>query len=315
MKKWIIFIGSFSFCFICILLVGEYFLRQIPNDYSTKMKSFLQQQEKVEVLILGSSHSYVGLNPAYFSPTTFNFANSSQTLDLDAQLLQKVVDQMPKLQTVIIPISYFSYVLALEDGKSASKIKNYNIYYHIYSHTFQWNNQFELLSQSPKANWKRYQKFLKYPTAEVFTDANGFKTKRIGKSKLNTTEALKNTLSNHTRALSDEKIQLRIAQNIAALQQMIALCRKKQIQVVLLTTPVQTSYLKGLDPVQKQHFIQQTSAVVSKNNHVKWGNYLEIDSIFTSEDFQDVDHLSIAGAKKLSILVNQQLLDRRNDAL
>lgn len=308
MKKWAIFIGSFSFCVFLILLSGEYFLRKIPNDFSTKMDAFQQQNEKIEILILGSSHTYVGLNPFYFKNETFNFANSSQTLDLDAQLFDKVKDDLPQLKTVIIPISYFSYVLALEDGKSAFKIKNYNIYYNVYSHTFQFKNQFEVLSQSPKENWMRCQKFLKFPAAEVFTDSNGFKSKRIGKSKLNATESLNNTLSNHTRDISDELIQLRIKQNAQALQRIIESCKEKNVQVILLTTPVQTSYLNGLNQAQKENFIQETTAIVSKNNHVKWFNYLEIDSIFTSEDFQDVDHLSIAGAKKLSILMNQHLM-------
>lgn len=308
MKKFTIFIVGFSFCLILVLLSGEYFLRTIPNDFSTKMKLFQQQKDKIEVLILGSSHAYVGVNPAYFISPTFNFANSSQTLDLDEQLFKKIKDDLPQLKTVIIPISYFSYVLALEDGKSAAKIKNYNIYYGIYSHTYELKNQFEILNQYPKVNWKRYQKYLAYPFAEVFTDANGFKSKGIGKKALSPAEALNNTLTNHTRNISDPLIQLRIDQNYHSLQQIIDWCQEKNINVVLLTTPVQASYLKGLDPIQKQDFLQKTETIVAKNNHLRWFNYLDLGHIFTSQDFKDVDHLSIDGAKKLSIMVNKELL-------
>ena len=126
MKKIALIVLSLSFCFFVPLISIEFFLRAIPNDFNEKSYYFHRNKEKIEVLILGSSHTFVGVDPNALSKPAFSLAYSSQTLDLDELIFDRVKNELPNLKTVIIPVSYFSYPLVLEDGTSHQKIKNYN---------------------------------------------------------------------------------------------------------------------------------------------------------------------------------------------
>ncbi|WP_396198942.1 hypothetical protein [Flavobacterium sp.] len=107
MKKFWLHILKIIVPIFIFFLVLEIALQKIPNDYQLK-KSYLDQNaSKINTLILGSSHTYFGINPEYFSKQTFNAAYVSQTLDLDKELLHHYKDKLTNLETVIIPISYF----------------------------------------------------------------------------------------------------------------------------------------------------------------------------------------------------------------
>ena len=120
------------FSLVILFLIGsEFLLRKIPNDYNYKANYLSKNGADIETLILGSSHTFYGLNPNYFSTKTFNAGHSSQSLDLDYLVFKKYYKKMNNLKNVIIPISYFSYPFTLNEGKSLDKITNYNIYYNV----------------------------------------------------------------------------------------------------------------------------------------------------------------------------------------
>jgi len=69
-------------CAICM----ELLLRQLPNDYKYKKEYLDAHANKIETLILGSSHSFFDLDPTYFSNITFNAGEVSQTLNYDFEI-------------------------------------------------------------------------------------------------------------------------------------------------------------------------------------------------------------------------------------
>ena len=79
------------FCLPILLgtLVLEVLLRNIPNDYSQKKEYLDENSSEIETLILGSSHSFYGLNPKYFSSKTFNASHISQSLNYDYKIINK----------------------------------------------------------------------------------------------------------------------------------------------------------------------------------------------------------------------------------
>lgn len=297
----ILFFATISFSSL------EFFLRAIPNDFSFKKYHLESSQDKIEILILGSSHTYVGLDPKLFSAPTYNLAYSSQTLDLDEKLFDQFKNQLPQLKTVIIPISYFSYVLCLEDGSSAHKIKNYNIYYSIYSHTLDWKNQTEIFHQPLSTSLYRLEKYIEDPTNEIKVDRNGFISKRYVKQDIDSIESAEHAVANHSKNLKDTLTQNRIASNLKALQSIITWCNANDVKVILLTSPVMRFYIDRLNKVQYNHMKQTTQQVVEQYPAVEWWNYMDSTRLFLPEDFQNADHLSQKGAQKWSKLINTKL--------
>lgn len=296
-------------CVLEILLIPmvsfEFFLRSIPNDFTRKQHSLKNIDDEVEILILGSSHAYVGLNPYYFDQKAFNMAYSSQSIDLDKEIWNKVKSQIPQLKTIIIPISYFSYGYTLENGNSAYKIKNYNIYYSIYSQSFRIENQLEILNHSIQQNWQHLQRAYKNPEAFVFVDNRGFNSRRIPLKKINWEESATHALKNHTLDLNDENTKVSIRKHVKYLEEIIQWSAEKNIRILLVSTPVTHFYHSKTNPQQLNHWKRTTQHLTTKYKHVEWLNYFENDSTFTIQDFQDADHLNMMGAEKLSRLVNQ----------
>ena len=94
--------------------------------------------------------------------------------------------------------------------------------------------------------------------------------------------------------------------NIITLQKIIALCKKKKVNIVFTTTPTHASYYKNLNTIQLEKTIKTISNLVKKNSNCIYLNFLESEK-FTNEDFYDADHLNEIGAKKLSLLLNNEI--------
>lgn len=99
----------FSVLVIGLLLIGELVVRSINTPYNYKTEWLRKNGEKVNTLVLGSSHTYYGIMPSVLGDSVFNIANISQTPEYDLAILKEFHPLMPNLKRVIIPISYFTY--------------------------------------------------------------------------------------------------------------------------------------------------------------------------------------------------------------
>ena len=124
MKKFLFHVSKIIIPIVLFFLVLEIAIRNIPNDYQLKKEYLDKNAEEINTLILGSSHTFYGVNPEYFSKKTFNAAYVSQSLDLDFEILNAYNSKLKKLKTVIIPISYFSLFETLETDIEKWRIKN-----------------------------------------------------------------------------------------------------------------------------------------------------------------------------------------------
>lgn len=307
MKKVLIVVLGISFCFLFLITSFEYFLRAIPNDFNTKQFFLNKNRDNIQVLILGSSHAFVGINPNELDQKAFNLAYSSQTLDLDEKLFNRYKNELPQLKNVIIPVSYFSYVLALEDGNAANKIKNYNVYYHLYSHTFRLNNQFEVFHQPLMSNFSDFKDFRSNPTFQLTVDSTGYINKRYIKPNLDWEESAIHATNSHSKNMNENLTQKRIIQNQKSLKNIISWCNDHQVKVILVSTPTTDVYIQNLDSLQYNHWRETTAFISKKYSNVIWLNYLDHNNFFTSDDFQNADHLSEKGAAKMTRLINQYL--------
>ena len=123
MKKFLFHLSKIILPILFFFLVLEIAIRKIPNDYQLKKDYLDKNAAEINTLILGSSHTFYGLNPEYFSKKTFNAAYVSQSLDLDYEILKKYDSKLKNLKTVIVPISYFSLFETLDTDVEKWRIK------------------------------------------------------------------------------------------------------------------------------------------------------------------------------------------------
>ena len=116
------------------LLVGafEFKFRKARNNQYVVKKSLLESaSEEVEILTLGSSHGYRGILPELLGRRAFNLAATSQSIYYDVELAIKYLPNLPRLTTVVLPVSYFSLEYQLDQGAERWRCYYYYTFYSI----------------------------------------------------------------------------------------------------------------------------------------------------------------------------------------
>lgn len=289
---------------ILVIWLGvELYLSNKPlqNTYTAKAHYLQLKKDSVTTLILGSSHILNAFNPNYLSTISFNLANASQTLYYDSALLKTYLPQLPKLKTVIIGISYFSFFYELQD---ISENWRQQIYYHAFGikpaefHAFELNNYSKLsLYGFGKTFTLLKQKGLSTDCSNL--QPNGFLFKNVNETINDSIGEKRVTIHNNQRfAYRQQNIQDRLLH-------MVRLLREKDIQVVFVTTPCHKSYWKFCKEEvlqSQQKFLHNLCQQFS----CKYYNFLK-DERFVLEDFANVDHLNLKGSIKFSTLLNDSL--------
>lgn len=280
-----------------LLLTGiEVVLRSIDNDYRNKEAWMQANAPSVQVLTFGSSHGFYGIRPDCFDKKTYNLGFPSQSIQYDQYLLHRYINKCSSLQTVILPVSYFSLFSEMEDGGAWAHVKGYHIYMGCTYHPINPIYHLELIN---KEKYLGIAKQMGKPLNFAVADSLGWGYKRQwGDQKPNFKQEAMHTVAHHSRNSQQSTLP-----NQQRLTQIIETCQQKGINVILLTTPTHPSYYTLLDSAmwgKTQHICEQLD---KKYEHVTYLNYLK-DSTFTDDDFYDADHLNRQGAAKLSTKLN-----------
>ena len=92
MKRLILRLSVFAILLVVLLAIIEVIARKAPNTYKDKERIMLSTlSDSVEVLVLGSSHNYYGLNPQLIKKSCYNLANTSQTIYYDDYLMKSYI--------------------------------------------------------------------------------------------------------------------------------------------------------------------------------------------------------------------------------
>jgi len=277
---------------VLAFLALEALIRYIPNDYSYK-KNYLDDNAKnIETLILGSSHSYYGINPEYFKSTTFNASHISQSIDLDYKILQKYKDDLTKLERIVLPIDYFTFYYRLSTGVEFWRGKNYDIYYHI-NNSNRITDKAEILSIGLKKNIKRVKTHYLKTEESITCSKLGYGYIEIPQVSLE--ETGKSASLRHTYATSID-----FDKNVAMLDKILKTAEDMEVEVILLTSPAYKSYVENLNSEQLKTTLVEINRLVQKYPNSRYYNFLT-DNSFMDLDFRDADHLNSSGSKKLSL--------------
>jgi lysophospholipase L1-like esterase len=286
MRRFVVQVLVFVLPLSFLAITMEIMLRNIPNDYKYKAKYLTEHSKDIEVLILGSSHSYADINPYLIPGKAFNAAHSSQTFEFDLKILKKY--EFPNLRMVIIPISYFSYFAKL-DGPYLCK---YSLYYKLETDGG-LKALSELLSFPLIDNVKRIINYYLKRQDENESNELGQRIKRKDSSQSLEVSGIDAALR-HTH--KDTKY---VRQNVLFLEEIIQIARDKNSIVILFTPPAYRTYTENLDADQLKVMYQITENILKKYDNCYYVDFLK-DTDFSAEDFWDADHLNAKGADKLT---------------
>lgn len=297
MKKFLVLLIIFIFPVIVTLIATEILLRNIPNEYSIKKEYLDANSNNIEILVLGNSHTYRGVNPAYIKGEVYNAAFFSQSLDYDFAILNKYNGDWDNLRSIILPISYGSLYTNLDSGIESWRAKNYNIYFDL-SKGEEWKYLTETFSSPLKSNIFRINDY-------YFRNLDISPVTELGwyhKGEDNLPQLLvengKQAAERHTK-----KSNSLLKSNLDQLQNILSLAKQNKWKILFVTTPTFHTYWEHLSQNQMNNTIEIISKLSLQNDFVKYYNFIDSPE-FTKEDFDDADHLNGKGAAKFSEILN-----------
>lgn len=310
MRKFSALILLFTAPIVIILISMELLLRNIPNDYSYKCNYLNKNSNAIEVLYLGNSHIYFGLNPECSKYKSFNAAHISQSLNYDLALLEKYNQNWKNLKCIVIPIDYFSMYSSLESGVEKWRIKNYKIYYDIYQDHYFWN-QFELTNGKFNDNISRLKKNTFKNQSDLSCNTLGFGTTYNSKFNKNLIETGRESAQRHTLNINNNRWFSRNKKTINAI---IKFSKQHNVKILFITCPAYKSYIQNLKQKQLNTTIATISQICLKNKNTYYHNLL-MDKSFKEVDFYDADHLNEIGAQKLTQKIDSLLTSNTTQCL
>ncbi len=302
-----IVIKLFIFLLPLVIAFGfiEYKLRtkHFVSSYAAKKYYLEKQLDNVETLVVGSSQMFNGIDVGYFNNNAFNIANVSQTLYYDKRLTLQYLPKLPKLKTVIVGVSYFSFFYQLCDTPEDWREEFYADYYSINGCKYKQKNWLYLKTYQPKQALSLAFNNFKDESASTIL-ANGFQPKFMQKD-------ISDSLGlERVKVHNEENFANRRKEIETDLEDFVQKLTTKNIKVVFVTMPVFTTYSRHCN----KNIIEQNTSFVNqlcKKYNCKYLNYFT-DERFVKDDFEDNDHLKNNGAKKLSTIINDTLFAQQN---
>ncbi len=304
MKKFIIYIVFFAIPILAFAIIIELNLRNIPNNYSYKSNYLDSNSRNVQILFLGSSHAYYGINPEFVKSNSFNAAMTSQSLDYDLAILEKYNGKWDNLKVIILPVDYFSMFGMLKTGIEAWRVKNYNIYYGFNS-SISFADNTEIFSKRLTDNYKRLIRYKTDNKSDLNCTTLGSGTDYNSHNSQNIVETGKIAAKRHTA-----KDYRWFDRNSDLLASIVSFAKERNIKIILYTSPAYKTYIENLDKNQLNRTYEVIQKIVNSNANVKYYNFLN-DKSFDRTDFYDGDHLNEIGAKKMTLKMDSLIKSYR----
>lgn len=287
---------------ITLFLIGyEILIRNVENEYSYKNYWLSENSKGIELLAIGSSHCYCGIDPDFLSIKAFNAGHPSQDIKYDFLIFNKFYEKLDSLQYLIVTVSYGDPFYSIEDRPNANAIlKNYAIYYRIPTEKFRHN--FEILNG---VDFNTVKNILLKESKSFPISKLGFYLFPVGGAKdwQRVAPARAKESSFQYEVPLYKKLMSNYDNNVMYMEKTISLCNSKNIKVILLTTPIHKTFRDNINQEEWASTIDFCEHFTQEFNNVSYLNLFE-DPRFLDEDFYDSDHLNSKGAAKLSSILN-----------
>jgi len=289
-KSIVFILPALLYSFVAMIFM-PYFL-SLANGPSTKQQithSFKNSINKeYELLILGNSRTYRGLNPEMFSYKTFNFSHDNDSYNQIYYKLKFLIDNQKKINYLILGVDYFqfsfksdtrNYVYAdflgneyMNDFDESSSLKKKMEYY------FSNVNPKKILSLYPKQN-------------KSFLQENG--------------QCIKLGFAKERDSISRDINRLEF--QVKYFEKTLSLCEQKNIKVFILNLPTRQNELKSYTIEEIDEFDNFIKSYVD-NKYIFYLNFSKLEG-FSTEDYTDITHFNEKAANRFSEILNKKLIE------
>jgi hypothetical protein len=302
MKKFIKYLILFSIPVLVFLGAVELYCRT-QTTFAIKKNYVEKNLGTIETLILGSSHSQNGINPEFLKAKSCNLAFGGQPISIDYFLLEKYMDQMKKLKTVLLEVSPHRLYNELNPNDWNG---------HVYSNLYDIDYKVEGYSVK---NYSFALADVKY-FSTIFVD--NFNPK-IPKPKLNKFGFMINDFQDRFSKLKNDSLkiensfkmnnkfnnQVNFKTNTVFLSKIIEKCQKNSVKIILIGTPLYRTYNAKI-PLKTK--IQHQDLVYNLTNRFGIQYYdFSNNKRFHLKDFKNDNHLNPYGAKKNTVIIDSLL--------
>lgn len=307
MKKYLLKSLFFLIPVLLVWMVAEIFYRTAENNYTYKTEKIQEGKDEIKGLIFGNSHTFFGLNPAYFQQNVFNLANVSQNIYFDQLLFEKYVDELPNLEFIVLSVEYSS--LSQQDNTSEDVWRKY--FYEAQMDldvpiVSDFNPRKYSLALTRRFNvTKDYFKTYLEEGTLVTADEKGWATNYEGQIDYSIEKLGEIVAAKHEDGLLD------FSKNEKRLQEIIQMCKKRGIKVLIVNMPVTKAYFSHINKEKWYKITQICQKLAEEHQNVVYLPLFKNEK-FELSDFYDADHLNHSGAEKASGIVNQELFLMQN---
>ena len=280
MKNFLIKLLLYTVPILLIIFTIESIYHRFPNLYSFKKAILDIEKDKTEILVIGPSYTFRGVDPGALSKKAFNLSFPGQSFEHDKILLDYYLEDMDNLEWVILSVSYLDLLA------NKNRISYRDIYYRKHFSPFSLNLYLEELNGMRL--YRAIRDYLKTGRIQIGSDSLGFRfTKNImspdARFKMRYKTASKETKLNNKKLL----------------EEMIMMCRSRDVNVILLSTPMIDRYLELTDLKPFSEIIDLCESLDSTYSNTFYLNYID-SSKFDWIHFSEPSHLNHSGATLLT---------------
>lgn len=292
MKEFLLQIIKVFIPIIAFLPIIEIIVRSIPNSYTHKIEIIEKNCDSAEIIILGTSHSYQGINPKLLKKRAINMALPGQGITVDAFIMEQYIKKMPQIKGVVLPIDYQTLYMFDAYG-SNDRYMYYKVYYNFEKELFSFDD-YEIFH--PFSIKMKFDSLI-WGKTKYHEDELGFAIR-----KSISTENAKETIQWQTISnFSNDTV----VKNINALHRIAKITSNHNIPLIIITLPTHKSFYTIADSTQNAFTRNEIMKIIniSKKNH--YLDYFQLP--LEDNDFNDATHLNITGAEKFSRILAHDL--------
>jgi hypothetical protein len=262
-----------------------------------KRQLFERHKAGTECLITGTSHTLNGINPTLLPVKALNIAEGGKAVEIDIEIIEKNIDQLPRLKYVIIPVDYITFYFTGLREDAAAKL-----YHH-------WNLKDGFIRSYFV---KRYHAFTcgfllnEFNTDDQHDTIMGYRAEFKDLSKASPDyrrHKYKRKIIDWNRYWIDRGSAPWIYKRLV---NFISMLEQRRIQTILVTMPVCKEFYACLDP----KLLNKNSQLIDGIVHSTTARYINLqnNNLFAADSlFFDIDHLNDKGATIASGIIKDSL--------
>jgi hypothetical protein len=314
LRKFVARIVIVALPLIGVLGYLEFRLSGMNTSYYLKRLLLEQDLSRTEVLTLGSSNAYFGIDPGRFRYPGFNLAFLGQSMYYDEELALKFMPRMPRLKVVVLPAIYFTIGTDHSRFSTFSQAWRQNFYRQYFDLPVE-SSAGELLDWAFWLDPNKFSKIAMYGGQVRDFVRNDFNTLvdlipmpsgwySSSDPGPNLTD---NVGPNAAKAHNITTDPTLYDKNLKYWEKLIVGLQQNGITAVIVQMPTHASYHEHLD-LTKVALIKQKLQALADKYHLKYRDYTD-DPRFSLDDYTFyVDHLNAKGAVKFSKILDEELI-------